>query len=420
MAGSNGTTAPPGTADRSSGGSTSTDDQVLSSALAEMATEGFQADAPVGTDFATTETGQDEPAGHTPAGDAPPAREATASPPSPGTPGQSPASPTDATAQPSPEPTDEEAFAQAAPLTFMVDGKPQTFDAIKVFPGEGALIREADLPRLQTELANATHYLAQSRELVRQLQDVERVSEWTQKGPDGRDTILTGAAAIQAQRLSHADTLAELTTLKQALSDPATLTALIAGVDENGYVVLNQRELANLGKDARILSTDLRTALASRFTSATVSPQAQQSAPDLSTQAPAVVNAYAAKLGVQGLTPEDVSTLAALVPRYVRAATQADRQLDPSLKVGEPVVDISFEAQVKHLGKVRSDALASQTKAVATGETAGKHNAAMNRARQPVKQVTKPVPTPATPEKKPGKAEAWDTVLQNALQEINV
>jgi len=395
----------------------------LNAALTEMVTEGFQPDQPVSETITTTEPGQDEPAGQTPAGDAPPAdgtapspaREATASPPSPAVAGQSPATPS--------APASDDEFAKAAPLTFMVDGKPQTFDAIKVFPGEGAMIREADLPRLQTELANATHYLAQSRELVRQLQDVERVSEWKQVDPQGRETILTGAPAIQAARVAHANTLAELTTLKQALADPATLTALIAGVDENGNVVLNQQTLSNLSTRAELLAMKLQQNITSRFPVQAQPTQAAPNAGNLAAMAPNVVNAFASRLGVHGLTPDDVQTLAAIVPQFVRPATQADRQNDPTLKIGEPVVDARFEAQVKHLGKVRSDALANQAKAVTSAVTADKHNTAMQRARQPQKVASPSTPKPAqpaSPEKKLGKAEAWDSVLQTALQEIAV
>jgi hypothetical protein len=300
----------------------------------------------------------------------------------------------------------------------MADGQPQTFDAIKVFPGEGALIREADLPRLQQVMSDATHYLAQSRELARQLTDVERVSEWTQQGPDGRDTILTGAPAIQAARVAHANTLAELTTLKQALSDPVTLTGLIAGLDENGYVVLRPEAIQNLSTRAELLAMKLQQNITQRFN---VPAQPTQAAPDVAAMAPNVVTAFASRLGVQGLTTDDVQTLAAIVPQFIRPATQADRQSDPTIKIGEPVVDAKFEAQVKHLGKVRADAAANQTKAVASATTAGKHNSAMDRARQPQKAApTNAKPAAQAPPAKVGKAEAWDTVLTTALQEIAV
>ncbi len=409
MAGVSSTTAVSGTADQSSGGSTYSDDAVLNSALTEMVTEGFQPDQSVSEPAPTTEPGQDEPAGHTPAGDAPSvAREGTASPLAAGTPAPSAQDPAPA--------SEDDAFAKAPALTFMVDGTPQTFDAIKVFPGEGALIREADLPRLQTELANATHYLAQSRELVRQLHDVERVSEWTQTGPDGQSTILTGAPAIQAARVAHANTLAELTTLKQALSDPATLTGLIAGVDENGFVVLRPDAVANLATKAELLALKLGQSISQRFAQPT--PQANSPA-DITAAAPSVVKAFASKAGVSGLTAEDESTLAAIVPKYLRAATQADRAIDPTLKIGEPVIDAAFELQVKHLGKVRSDAAANQAKAVTTATTVTKHNSAMDRARQPQRAAAKTA-TPAAPaaEPKKGKAEAWQNVFETAMQEI--
>jgi hypothetical protein len=399
----------PGSVSSPASGSSSGHDPVLNAALSEMETEGFRPSDPVGSDDAMPESEPvDVAPGNTPAADAPVAETRVAADPAP----------TVAADPAAPAPDDE--YAKAPAFSYEANGQPRTLDYIKTFPGEGALIREADMPRLAEELANGSRYLQQSQTLARQVNDWERLTEWTQTATDGSRTTLTGAAAIMASRVAHGNVLAELNTLKQALADPVTRTALIAGMDENGHIVLNDSVLESLAIKAENTAMKLQQGLAQRFGNPT--QQATQAAPvNVAEKAPAVVEHVAKLLGVSGLTADDKTQLAALVPQFIRPATEADRQRDPLIKIGEPMVSDGFHAQVKYLGTLRSEAAKQQTQAVTTATTVAKHNGAMQRARQPAKVAPAKAPTnaPAAPEKK-GRDAQWSELLAEGLAGINM
>jgi hypothetical protein len=195
---------------------------------------------------------------------------------------------------------------------------------------------------------------------------------------------------------------------------------LIAGVDENGHIVLNDQVLESLAIKAENTAMKLQQGLAQRFGNPT--QQATPPAPvNIAEKAPAVVDYVAKALGVSGLTADDKAQLAALVPQFIRPATEADRQRDPLIKIGEPMVSDGFHAQVKYLGTLRSEAAKQQTAAVTTATTVAKHNGAMQRARQPGKVPAKSAApaAPVAPQKK-GKDQAWSDILADGLAGINM
>lgn len=297
-------------------------------------------------------------------------------------------------------PTDDDLLKDSAPFSYAADGATKTVEGIiKLNDGSGIIDPEY-MPMLAHRLGERDHLFKTAGEQREQIQRFERISQWDQPDGKGGTTRLTGEAAIRAQHFEHADDKAELAVLRDVLRDGTTLRALIDGVDEAGNIVLNKQALANLDTRVENHSLKMRQALSEYYGTLTAPKPSTPSAPDYAAASPNILNAVTTQLGVT-LHADDAKQLAGMVPLYLRPATPADVQLNPSLKVGEAVVDPKFYQQVTYLHGLRSEtskavttAQAASTKAAeVAARNASRQAAAANGVRQPTAPVVpaKPV-----------------------------
>lgn len=370
----------------------SSDDPILSSALAELTAEGaLDTSAPV-TEPTDSETGTSTvPVGADP----------TTSPP-------------DAATVETPA-VESDPLQGSEPLTYLVDGQPLTFDGAYVIPGEGAVIPASALPKLQSELANARVYQARAEALERSTDEIQRLAEWQTQDEQGQAVTLTGRAAIEAQRVTHGRTLATLSTISKVFEqDPSSLLS----VNEAGAIVWNRDALEMLSTRAENAAIRTEQAIRSKF-GAMGSHGAQ--APGASTepsaeQFTATVRQAAQSSGVAGLTPDDVTYLASQLPNYVRTATVNDRAL--GFQPGQKFVDARFVDVMKYTAQLRAEKM----KAATAAESAGKFNAGQQRGRQAASAPATPTKTPvaSSSTKPPGREAQWTSVLDGALAEMGI
>lgn len=262
-------------------------------------------------------------------------------------------------------------FASAEPLTYTVNGQARTFDGISYVKGVGGVIQDADIQKLQQRLSERDNLLERSQQQYQRTQALDRMMTWTQTNAQGQPEVITGSAALEAQRVTLGRALAELDVVTKALQDPNRLSELLLS-DGQGGLVLNQQALHHLADKAelaalnaeRMVQSHWKT-IATPLDAAPNAGQAQAAAP-INTQA--VATYYASQLGKGVLTEQDTTFLAGHVDRYIRSATQADVQANPMLQVGEPVVDPAFEAVVQQLADVRSHAAQVAKTAGAVGD----------------------------------------------------
>lgn len=314
-------------------------------------------------------------------------------------------------------PQSDDPLAGAQPFTYTVDGQPRTMEGVYRFPGEGLMIPEEQVPKWQLMASRAEGLERANRDQYQRLQDFEKLSEWTSKDQQGQEQTITGRAALEAREVTYAKTRAVAETLSAILEDPATIASLI-GLDADGRVVKDEQAIQNLLVRAQLAAMTAEGQAKSRF--ATVAQevtnavqQAQQQE-----QLPATLWASAEQHWVKefpSLTAQDKEFLAKQVPRYMRAATDAEVQ-SGSYQRGEMVLDGEFY----HVIKFQADTRTSTVSTVKTADAAARFNAAQQQGRQ---GTQKPVTRPATPQKPTpsdhrGKSAAWDDVLKSGLAEL--
>jgi hypothetical protein len=261
-------------------------------------------------------------------------------------------------------------LANATALGYVVDGQSRNYDAIRVIPGQGAIIKAADLPQLQQRLSERDHLFETSREQYRTLNELEQRTAWKVRQPDGTEKTLTGTAGLVERDVVTGKALVALEELTDALRDPRKFAKLI-GVDAQGNIVPDAEQLEYLLTRSQLRETQVEQQIRARFQSQAsiqhTSAQDSEAATGQINVPDTFVDQYAAQLGVTGLAPEDKAVLQAIAPRFIRVATQADVLQNPMLKVGTPVIENAFADQVKHYASLRSTAAKTQaTSAEAT------------------------------------------------------
>jgi len=399
-------------------------DPALTSALSEMEAEGslqpnngFEGNGdPIATDPASAQP------------------QASASAPSPGA---APAPAADGAAG-TPDPTNSQAadpahpaddpYAGTEPFVHEFQGTALSVDGVLRVPGEGLLIEEDAVPNF-TRLLEDRHTLDRlTRDYQQQQQTTERLSTWERTGANGQPERLNGVDGIAAMRIDSAKTRAALTTLLSVFEPDAQgnfprLLSLLA-TRPDGRITLDPQALDVLKE--RGDAAEMRAEVAETNWLRTAYQQAQQpptpTGPNFGAVAPQFVEQTVQKLGItpDALTPDDRALLARQFGRYVRLATEADRRIDPRIRVGLPMVDPEFEVLVKDRASLRSSAKAQAQAA----EQAGKHNAGMDRARQPARPATPAARPPAAkdPKAKDGERRRadWDGPLSEALAEMGI
>lgn len=386
----------------------SSDDPVLSGALSEMQSEGFQPDG------AMSDLDTDRPAASQPSGDASAAP--AAAPPTTGDvasdPGTTTAAPEGQSAgQPAADPL-------AGTEPFAYNGK--TYEGIYRVPGEGLMIPEDKAAAFTSIVERAEMVEAldrASREATTQVQTFERLSQWNITDDQGQVTdTLTGVRGLEARYLNDARKDAAIEVLDGILSDPTKLLSLLAQ-DATGKIGIDPSAVETLQMRLRLAANDAETKARTEFQklSGPVESPAASGPPDYSASAPKLIET-AAGAEHSILTPEDKQFLSGQLDRYVRQVTEEDRKYDPTKKLGAPIVDAKYGQLVQHIVSQRKTANA-QAKA---SEKAGAVNAGMERGRQPTRQPTKPAAPVAPPKPNERKRPDWDGPLAQHLAEQGI
>lgn len=388
-------------------------DPVLAGALSEMASEGSHLDQPFDSSAASGAASQ-------PSGDASAAP--AAADPKTGDAGSEPVAGSSKTpAAPDPSaapPAAADPLAGTEPFTYTVNGEKKTLDGVYRVPGEGLLVPE-DKVSLVTGLAERADVLDRvTREVTAKHADLERLTSWTFDGPDGKTTTLTGAQALETMRVDYARQAAALDVMDAILSDPAKFAQLVGVVQEGDKtkLVVDPTALEYLQKDVMLAANAAERQARSEFQKLGTPPAPSPQSADHSRSAPAIITAVA-QADEKILTSKDREFLAQQIGRYVRTVTEDDRRFNPKLTVGAPIVDASFSRVITDRVEMRKEAAT----AARTAETAGKHNAGMDKGRQPAAKPPAPK-APAPPAQPPaGRRKAdWDTPLDSALTEMGI
>lgn len=304
---------------------------------------------------------------------------------------QAPIEPSDATLNPEPDP-----FKDASSLTYTVNGEVRTFEDLKVIPGVGAVIQASALPNLERRLVERDSLFERSQQQYTERQALERLMTWTQT-VNGQPETITGPQAIESMRVALGRSLALNDTLSKALEDPETFASLV-GLDGQNNIVLNQSALKLLSAESRLAQQDAERMVRHHWQSMAAPPASQAPAPTPEESAPRIAAHFAQQFGQGVLTQADTDFLATQAARYVRPATVQDLQTDPTLKVGQPVIDPAFAALVQDRAELRKQSATAVTQASSVAaENAQKLRAALlpnGKAPVPPNTSSRPVPRP--------------------------
>lgn len=361
-------------------------ESVLQDGMASLATDGFNPDETV------TDATQDAPR----VSEEPQAPTAPVEPPPPATESVAP----DASA-PATEASDP--LAGAEPLTYTVDGQHRTLDGVYRIPNEGIIVPEEKVSDFQRILSRADSLERIHRE---QTQAFDKLTQWTTKGQDGKETTISGREAIEAVKIENARgkaALAELVTMFQG-SPLDYLTQ-----DEKGGIVWNTQALNHLSTRAELSERNAADQVRSQFQGI----QAELSKPpeiDVVQSAPTLVDHFATQLNVK-LAAEDKQFLASMVPRFVRPTTPEDIAANPALANEPRVIDASFGQLVQREAAKRA--------AQATTTAATTFNAAQQNGRKaPHAPAPKKPPTPQPPVARKSNSQVWDDIFEQGKAEL--
>lgn len=306
-------------------------------------------------------------------------------------------------------------FEGSEPFTYTVNGETRTFDGIRVFGNDGAVVKAEALPDLMRRLGERDNLFETNKAQYQKVQQLERLSEWNVEGEDGKVQSYGGQEGLVMMRVQAGRLGAELHTLasifhKDANGQYPRLASIIT-VDENGSIVpdpnalqhlITESDLAGIRAEQEIKGllsklTSTERAAASQDFSVSSSPEALS---QLQSQAPALIDQAAKSAGLDAkvLTEKDRSFLSNQLPRYVRTVTDQDRMSNPSLRVGGPIVDSSFMDVVKDRVELRAESTrtvkdVTQSVTKASTENAARLAAAA-RGMKPAQQITQRRPAP--------------------------
>lgn len=317
----------------------------------------------------------------------------------------------------------------ATPLTYTVNGEQRQFDGIRVLGEHGAIIDAAALPKVIQRLSERDNLYERSQAVFERHQALEdsfnRLTRWSLgKDQNGQERVLTGADAIEARNVITARALAANQVLA-TIFDPDTFARYveIVGDEQNGYrIVPNQAAIESLQTRAENAAIKAEQAARSRFAEirATAKPvpelpgrtpaaSSDTSVPQLSPEsAIASVQTAIRAVGAKGLTADDEKSLAALLPRFIRPTTPAERfQTNEAF-----IIDEEFGRVVLNHAALRQSA--SQT-AVAASDAATKNATTLAQALRGNRPRNAPAPkTPA--QRQPSEAQQRHSTSRKAWE----
>lgn len=265
-------------------------------------------------------------------------------------------------------------MAGATPFTYRVNGEERTFDGIRVVGQHGAIIEPDALQRVQQRLSERDNLFERSQALFQQHQASE--DRWTKltsfslgRDPQtGNERVLTGEDSLEAQRTLTARAIATNQVLSTIL-DPKNFARFVEviGDEQTGYQMIPRQEAVDALKvqiENAVLKADsaargefarLRSTLTPTPPSGARSPSSPPAPSSGSSESvsltPEATTATIKGLtqGVQGLTAEDEQHLAELLPRFIRAATPAERFQHGT----DMIVDGTFAKQIERVAAMR-------------------------------------------------------------------
>lgn len=304
--------------------------------------------------------------------------------------------------------TGDDALDGFTPFTYRSDNQERSVDGIRVHPEHGAIVDPEFVPQLAQRLSEADHYKAQSKAQHDRYTQLENATTWEVRNAQGQPEKVTGVAAVEAQRVVMARSLAVNQAVAGILDGTMDPKQFLAWDEASQSVVWNQDALKEF-RDKTLFNADraewsARRAMDPYRANAPVNATAETPIAEL---APATIDATAQSLGLTNLSAEDKTFLAEQLPQYVRATTEAERRQDPT--IGPRVVDEKFVTLMKRVAQSRVDtATAAKTAANATQQNAarllaaGKRPSTTTRTTAPTRQ-----PTPQQSRVKSAE-DAWD------------
>ena len=319
---------------------------------------------------------------------------------------------------------DDDPLAGSEPATYTVNGQTRTFDGLTKLGDKGAIVSAEAYPKLIQRLSERDNLYERQQSAYQRTVALENqlneLTKWTVKGQNGQaDRVLTGAEAVEEQRVIMARTLESLRVFSSALTDPDTFASLVTVVPDqagNPQIAIDQtalRYLQTAAENAAIKGESrVRAAMAQLRSALTAAPSRSDAPASSGTVDAAVasqtVDHFASDMGVTNLTDADKKSLAASLPRYVRPATNEERaQLGPDVRT---VVDGSFRELVEHFSKLRTEAAASAK----SSATAARENerrlaaAAVGGKKQPAKKPASSASRQSDSSRSSDGSKAWD------------
>lgn len=389
-------------------GARSGGDPVLEGALTEMASEGtFDATATFADPAPDAASQASDTASAAPKADAPaPTGDAGSIKPDSST--------APSVAAPSAAPAAADPLDGTSPFTY---GEGKSLPWAHRVPGEGLLLTEAEVPQFQRLVEERDVLDRVNRESQSTIETFERLSTWTRPGVDGKEETLTGQKGLEAIHTDFAQLAAEASVYRDLLNDPAKLLGLMAK-NERGEIVLDPASVKNWNTEIKLAQIEAAQSIQTQIGSILTPPAPSPGSTPINYEAaaPGVIKAAAGQdFGL--LTAEDRSLLAGQLPRYVRPLTKEELPWNPGKKVGDSVVDPSFQKVVSHLAAQRK----TSADAAKAAEKAGAHNAGMEKGRQPAKAAPKTPPAPTGKPAEPARKKAdWDSPFTDAMAELGV
>lgn len=295
------------------------------------------------------------------------------------------------------------------------NGESIPFDGAMRYKGEGVYIPESHVPQFEALGAQAHAAAKQASDLAAQTRTWERLTQWDVKQPDESIRTITGPQAVLERNIATASARTEARMLREILNDPAKFNALVTyqdGGDGKFYAIPDPEKLAHLA-DRVQLAIHSATNEARQFVLGRI-PAPPAAEPTIESRADGTVESLLQHFKVADLSKEDRALIAGQISAWTRPATAQERVTLKSSVVIDPN---KAEPLIRRLASAQQ----AIVKATETANTAAMRNAATNAGRaqqRPARASTQPAPVVAG--QKVGKQQAWDDVLNAAMQEITM
>lgn len=310
----------------------------------------------------------------------------------------------------------------STPLGYVVNGEQRTFEGITKLKDGGAIVDPDAVALLERRLGERDHLFESNRAQYAEIETLTKLTEWPVRGEDGQTRMLTGRDAVEAQRVWMGNAAAELTELRNAIKDPATLASLLLvepdGQGGSRIVGVNEDALKDITRRVSIAQREnalqVRAAMARHG-----APPARSAAPtpsfDAAASAPKAVDVAMHAANIPTLSAEDRKFLEAQAPRYIRPATAEDVRANPAggYRVGEPIVDAAFVDVVKDRAQIRASTSATVSSASEAAKRNAANLAAANTGKKPVPRA--PIAPPKDPTPKQQREDDEDAAFDRTM-----